>query len=612
MGKKTGGKKAGGNAGVGVDFKKVKHKVGKRLPKAQNETRTDFKAKAISLPSQSVAADKGGAAVSARNLTLAELLGQTGHHSERVRKDALNGLAQLLTAHPEEARRHAPALLERLAARLADGDAGVREALLALLRGAALPALGAATLAPFLPMLAAHLEAAMTHLDAPVRLDALLALEAIASASPAAFAPAGGRLAPCLAHYAALLSRAHRGRSVKAQALAGLSKVAASLRRFLAAALPQQQRGDDGSGNGATAAAAAASSAGGAEEAADAGAGHWDEAPLMAVRAAWGPKPEALGPAQLLALYTGAGAARQQQGPHAGGRQLQQRQQAAAHLPAMTKPPKAVSKKRKLHVELGAATEEVGPAAAATAAGGAAAAGAAAGIAVVAAAAAPKAAAAGAGAGAAAAGGLSAAPSGGLAAAQAAALPLLAALAACWRECAPATLSAAPELEQAQALVDILACASALVHGLELLPAAGAEAAALQRADAARAAALAAAAAGALLPAVVPAFPATAPAARPPAAVGELVADLNVRAARLLADFLAAGVQWPPRPDKASPAELAWGATLLRYLHGALATGRAVPPADALSADAAASSSRSRAGMRPYSTSDAFAKLPSR
>jgi len=35
-----GGKK---NAGVGVDFKRIKHKVGKKLKKAQNETVTTFK-----------------------------------------------------------------------------------------------------------------------------------------------------------------------------------------------------------------------------------------------------------------------------------------------------------------------------------------------------------------------------------------------------------------------------------------------------------------------------------------------------------------------------------------------------------------------------------------
>ncbi len=34
-----------------------------------------------------------------------ELLGQTSHYSERVRKDALAGMADLLARHPEELRR---------------------------------------------------------------------------------------------------------------------------------------------------------------------------------------------------------------------------------------------------------------------------------------------------------------------------------------------------------------------------------------------------------------------------------------------------------------------------------------------------------------------------
>lgn len=58
------------NPGVGVDFRKVKHKVGKKLPKAQNETSTDFQARSINLPNQSITQDKAGAAVSERNLTL--------------------------------------------------------------------------------------------------------------------------------------------------------------------------------------------------------------------------------------------------------------------------------------------------------------------------------------------------------------------------------------------------------------------------------------------------------------------------------------------------------------------------------------------------------------
>ena len=64
-----GKKKKPKNIGVGIGFKKAKHKVGKKLPQAQNSTDTNFKAKAISLPGQHVGEEKG-AAVSERNLTL--------------------------------------------------------------------------------------------------------------------------------------------------------------------------------------------------------------------------------------------------------------------------------------------------------------------------------------------------------------------------------------------------------------------------------------------------------------------------------------------------------------------------------------------------------------
>ncbi|GBF93242.1 hypothetical protein Rsub_05974 [Raphidocelis subcapitata] len=548
------GKRKGGNAGVGVDFKKVKHKVGKKLPKAQNDTRTDFQAKAIHLPSQSLAADKGAAVVSERNLTTTELLIQTAHHSERVRKDALQGLQQLLSDHPAEARRHAAALLERAAARLSDGDGGVRDALLAMLRGAALPALGPAVLAPFLPMLMAHLEAAMTHLEGAVRLDALRALEALSEASPASFAPpASGLLAPVLCHFATLLSPAHRGRSVKAQALAGLARVVASLRRFLEAVLPDRPA-DAGSGGGG------GSRAGGEGDAAAA------VAPLMAHRCEWAPRPEALGPAQLLAIYTAPVPGQRAQHGQQAQAQAQLQKRPPQQQQQQPKPPKAVSKKRKLHIEPGTAQDELGPPAKAAPGPGPAA---------------PPAAAAAAAA--------AAAPAvlrgAGLAAAQEAALQVIAALASCWRECAPATLSTAPEQEAAQALVDILRCASALLRGLSMLPGDPGLAADGAGAGAARRAELAGAAAAALLPALVPSFPATAPGARPTAAVAELVASFNVCGAQLLGSFMAAGVAWPARPERAAPVELVWCGTLLRYIQGVLLTGTAVPPADALTAE---------------------------
>lgn len=172
------------NPGVGVDFRRVKHKVGKKLPRAQNETDTSFKSRSINLPDQSVLADKSGAAVTSRNLTLKvraggpgrarlgeqagarcsaqcvpgrsplqswapvrspkpprmpqprqpaptrpprharllhlllllqDLLGQCGHYSDKVRRDAVQGLAELVAAHPQELTRHTTLVMETLA-----------------------------------------------------------------------------------------------------------------------------------------------------------------------------------------------------------------------------------------------------------------------------------------------------------------------------------------------------------------------------------------------------------------------------------------------------------------------------------------------------------------
>lgn len=133
----VGQKRKAKNAGVGIDFKRARHKVGKKLPKAQNETNTTFKSKAITLPTQTVG-DTKGAAVTQKNLTLKvetslaphddtfcldlgpaesarlqdalrlalaqELLGQSGHYSPKVRLEALQGLSELLAAHPEALR----------------------------------------------------------------------------------------------------------------------------------------------------------------------------------------------------------------------------------------------------------------------------------------------------------------------------------------------------------------------------------------------------------------------------------------------------------------------------------------------------------------------------
>ncbi|KAL4853850.1 Testis-expressed protein 10 [Chlorella vulgaris] len=235
MGKPTG--RPGGrkkNAGVGVDFKRAKHRVGKKLPRAQNQTDTSFKSRTISLAEQSLATDKDGQAVTGRNLTLKDLLGQCGHYSERVRRDAMQGLVELLNGHPEELRRHTTLVVEAAAARISDSDAAVRAAARELLEGTLLPALGGHALAPFLPLFMAHVCAAMTHLADQIRADALGFLELLMGARPDLVA--AGFLAPVLHHFSDQLSRGSRGRSISAGSLASLQAVVAALERILSAA----------------------------------------------------------------------------------------------------------------------------------------------------------------------------------------------------------------------------------------------------------------------------------------------------------------------------------------------------------------------------------------
>jgi len=60
-------------------------------------------------------------------------------------------------------------VIEKLANRIADSDKPVRSALKDLLGGSLLPQLGEGMLAPFLPLLMAHICSAMTHLQPGIR-----------------------------------------------------------------------------------------------------------------------------------------------------------------------------------------------------------------------------------------------------------------------------------------------------------------------------------------------------------------------------------------------------------------------------------------------------------
>ncbi|XP_056161020.1 uncharacterized protein LOC115685680 isoform X2 [Syzygium oleosum] len=158
----------------GIDFKKIKRKVGRKLPPAKNATNTEIKSKAIVLPEQSVASDRAGLAVNKKGLTLKELLQQTSHHNPKVRRDALMGIKDLFLKHPDELRLHMYAVIEKLRERIGDDDKLVREALYQLFKSVIFPSCKELTSqgnqGPFVSLMMAYIFNAMTHLAVDVRL----------------------------------------------------------------------------------------------------------------------------------------------------------------------------------------------------------------------------------------------------------------------------------------------------------------------------------------------------------------------------------------------------------------------------------------------------------
>ncbi|XP_066347766.1 uncharacterized protein [Miscanthus floridulus] len=134
----------------GVDFKKYKHKVGRKLPPPKNATNTEIKSKVIVLPEQSMASERTGIAVNKRGLTLRELLQQTGHYNANVRRAALNGIKDIVVKHPTELKLHKVAIIEKLQERICDTDKVVRESLYTILQSLIFPSLKEVYL--FLPL----------------------------------------------------------------------------------------------------------------------------------------------------------------------------------------------------------------------------------------------------------------------------------------------------------------------------------------------------------------------------------------------------------------------------------------------------------------------------
>nr|XP_046159361.1 testis-expressed protein 10 homolog [Oncorhynchus gorbuscha]XP_046159362.1 testis-expressed protein 10 homolog [Oncorhynchus gorbuscha] len=187
------------------DFQKVKLKVGKTKPKADNATNINFRTKGINLTEQ--LKKDANAPSTHRKLNIKDLLSQLHHYSGTVKQGALVGLRELLTLHPSELDQHLSSLLSEAAAVFTDKDPNVRMSATRLLRFIA-QSVPAERTSPFFPLLSAHLSCAMTHIETGIQEDALKVLDVLLDHYPALLA---ARPALLLTNFLELISHRSTG-----------------------------------------------------------------------------------------------------------------------------------------------------------------------------------------------------------------------------------------------------------------------------------------------------------------------------------------------------------------------------------------------------------------
>ncbi|XP_058503508.1 testis-expressed protein 10 homolog [Solea solea] len=200
------------------DFQKVKLKVGKKKPRADNATNTNFRTKGIHL-SEQLKRDTSGPTTH-RHQSINDLLSQLHHYNANVKHSALVGLRELLSLNPSLLEQHLSRLLSEVAAVFTDKDGNVRVVATRVLRFIA-QSVPAERVAPFFPLLSAHLSCAMTHIETGIQEDAMKVLDVLLEHYPALLA---GRPAVLLTNFLELIShRQSSGGAKKAQDTKGRS-----------------------------------------------------------------------------------------------------------------------------------------------------------------------------------------------------------------------------------------------------------------------------------------------------------------------------------------------------------------------------------------------------
>lgn len=207
----------------GIDFKKIKRKLGRKLPPPKNATNTEIKSQAIVLPEQSVGAEKSGLATSKKGLTLHELLRQTSHHNAKVRKNALHGIKDLLEHNPAELQSLKFAIIDKLRERLSDDDKSVRDIFYLLFDSKIFPSCVEDNQGPMVTLLMPHIFKAMAESSIDVRLMAFKFFHLVVKHYPPTFSLYADKI---LENYKDIIQKNHfyvQDRSKLNVALSGLA-----------------------------------------------------------------------------------------------------------------------------------------------------------------------------------------------------------------------------------------------------------------------------------------------------------------------------------------------------------------------------------------------------
>ncbi|CAN6874647.1 unnamed protein product [Brassica oleracea var. botrytis] len=207
----------------GIDFKKIKRKLGRKLPPPKNATNTEIKSQAIVLPEQSVGADKSGFATSKKGLTLDELLKQTSHHNAKVRKNALHGIKDLLEHNPAELQSLKYAIVDKLRERLSDDDKSVRDTFYLLFDSKIFPSCLEDNQGPMVSRLMPYIFKAMAESSVEVRLMAFKFFHLVVKHYPPTFSLYADKI---LENYKDIIQKNHfyvQDRSKLNVALSGLA-----------------------------------------------------------------------------------------------------------------------------------------------------------------------------------------------------------------------------------------------------------------------------------------------------------------------------------------------------------------------------------------------------